>query len=168
MQTDRLSSHQGAGGSRPPVLPLEGIQSRPDDEFVLYIKDLKSQYDDSRATFTAEDLIVCDKNKYEAWLLDEENAWGKPTEKQEKIVTMSTEINSLKKEHCGTSSKTIKPKQTGKKQAAKEAAPKKLADKKKKETNTKENDTFVKTFENKKYFCSSTTTMVPACGHSTI
>ena len=30
----------------------------PDDEFVVYIKDLNSQCDDGRATFTAEDLMV--------------------------------------------------------------------------------------------------------------
>ena len=140
-------------------------KATPDDKFAIYIKDLKSQCDDRRATFTAEDLMVCAKTKYEAHLLNEENAWGKPTEEQEKIVVTSAEINSLKKECCGTTSKTSKPKQTGNKQAAKKAAPKKLADKKKKaidkwvwksnppkETDTKEKGTFVKTFENKKYF----------------
>ena len=96
--------------------------------------------------------MVRAENKYKAWLLDEENVWGKPTEEQEKIAVMSIEINSLKKEHRGTPSKTSKPKQTGKKQAAKKLAPKKPADKKKKandkwvwrskppkETDTKEN-----------------------------
>ena len=43
--------------------------------------------------------MVQAENKYEVHLLDEENAWAKPTEEQEKIVTMSTEINLLKKEH---------------------------------------------------------------------
>ena len=78
---------------------------------------------------------------------------------------MSAEINSLKKECHGTPSKTSKLKKTGKKQATKKVAPKKLADKKKKandkwawkskppkEIDTKENVTFVKMFENKKYF----------------
>ena len=37
-----------------------------DDEFVIYIKDLKSQCDNGRATFMAEDLIVHTENKYEA------------------------------------------------------------------------------------------------------
>ena len=70
----------------------------PDNEFIVNIKDLKSQFDDGRATFMAEDLMVCAKKKYKARLLDEENAWGKPTEEQEKIVAMIAEINSLKKE----------------------------------------------------------------------
>ena len=70
-----------------------------DEEFVVYIKDLKSQADDGRATYTAEDLMVRAENKYEVRLLDNENTWGKPTKEQEKIVAMMAEINSLKKEH---------------------------------------------------------------------
>ena len=65
---------------------------------MIYIKDLKSQCDDGRATFTAEDLMVHAENKYKAQLLEEENTWGKPTEEQEKIMAMTAEINSLKKE----------------------------------------------------------------------
>ena len=137
-----------------------------DEEFVTYIKDLKSQRDDGRATFTAEDLMVCAKNKYKARLLDEENAWGKPTEEQEKIVAMSVEINSLKKDRNSAPGKANKPKEKTKKQAPKKAASKKPADNKKKKANdelawknkppkdsdTKENDAYVKTFESKKYF----------------
>ena len=79
--------------------------------------------------------MVCTENKFEAHLLDEENAWGKHTEEQEKIITMSAEINSLKKE-CGSSpGKTNKPKQAAKKQAPKKAASKKPTDKKKKASN---------------------------------
>ena len=59
-------------------------KAAPDDEFVVYIKDLKSQCDDGRATFTAEGLMVRAENKYEARLLDEENTWGKPTEDQKR------------------------------------------------------------------------------------
>ena len=76
----------------------KAYKAAPDEEFVVYIKDLKSQCDDGRATFTAKDLMVQAENKYEACLLDEENDWGKPIEEQEKIATMSTEINLLKKE----------------------------------------------------------------------
>ena len=69
----------------------------PDDEFIVYIKVLKSQCDDGRVMFTAEDLMVRAENKYEAQLLDEENTWGKPMEDQKKIVATTAEINSLKK-----------------------------------------------------------------------
>ena len=110
----------------------KAYKAASDEEFVIYIKDLKSQGDDGRATFTAEDLMVHAENKYEACLLDEENVWGKPTEEQEKIVAMSAEINSLKKERGGTSGKTNKPKQAAKKQAPKKAASKKPTDKKEK------------------------------------
>ena len=139
-----------------------------DEEFVTYVKDLKSQCDDGRATFTVEDLMVRAENKYEARLLDEENAWGKPTEEQEKIVAMSAEINSLKKDRNSALGKANKPKEKTKKQAPKKAASKKPADNKKKKANdkwawknkppkdsdTKENDAYVKMFESKKYFWS--------------
>ena len=130
-------------------------------EFIIYIKDLKSQCDDGRATFTAEDLMVQAENKYEARLLDEENTWGKPTKDQEKIVAMTAEINSLKKEHQGTATKNAKPNKT---QATKKAPQKKAKDQNKsndkwawkskppKETDSKENNAFVKTFENQTYY----------------
>ena len=143
----------------------KAYKAAPDDEFLIYIKDLKSQCDDGRATFTAEDLMVSTENKYEARLLDEENAWGKPTDEQEKIVAMTAEINSLKKERQGTTNKKNKDKPAGKKQAAKKAPAKKTKEQKKKasdkwawkgkppkDTDSKENNTFVKTFEGKKYF----------------
>ena len=143
----------------------KAYKAAPDEEFVTYIKDLKSQCDDGRATFTAEDLMVRAENKYEARLLDDENVWGKPTEEREKIVAMSAEINSLKKERGGTSGKANKLKQADKKPAPKKAATKKPTEHKKKinekwawknkapkELDAKENDAFVKTFETKKYY----------------
>ena len=110
----------------------KAYKAAPDEDFINYIKDLKSQCDDGRTTFTAEDLMVRAKSKNKARLLDKENAWGKLTDEQEKIVAMSTEINSLKKERGVTSGKTNKPKQTDKKQAPKKAASKKTSEKKKK------------------------------------
>ena len=139
----------------------------PDDEFVVYIKDLKSQCDDGRATFTAEDLMVRAENKYEARLLDEENTWGKPMEDQEKIVAMTAEINSLKKARSNTTAtKTAKQKaEKGKTQANKKAQPKKTKEQKEKtnekwawknkppkDNESKEGNTFIKTFEGKKYY----------------
>ena len=44
----------------------KAYKAAPDDEFVTYIKDLKSQCNDGRATFMADDLMVCAENKYEA------------------------------------------------------------------------------------------------------
>ena len=86
----------------------KAYKAAPDEEFVVYIKDLKSQANNGRATYTAEDLMVRTENKYKARLLDEENTWGKPTEEQEKIVAMTAEINSLKKERRGTADKNSK------------------------------------------------------------
>ena len=42
----------------------KAYKAAPDEEFVVYIKDLKSQADDGRATYTAEDLMVRAESKY--------------------------------------------------------------------------------------------------------
>ena len=111
--------------------------------------------------------MVRAENKYEARLLDEENTWGKPTDEQEKIVAMTAEINSLKRERRGTTDKTKKTstkekkpaaKKTKEQKKAKETQKKKTSDKwagknkPPKENDSKEDNAFVKTFEGKKYF----------------
>ena len=109
--------------------------------------------------------MVHAENKYEARLLDEENPWGKPTEEQEKIIAMTAEINSLKKERRGTTARKVKDKPASKKPATKKTPAKKTKEQKKKasnkwawkgkspkDTDSKENNAFVKTFEGKKYF----------------
>ena len=111
--------------------------------------------------------MVRAENKYEARLLDEENTWGKPTDKQEKIVAMTAEINSLKRERRGMTNKTNKSTTKEKKPAAKktkeqkkskETQKKKASDKwawknkAHKENDSKEDNAFVKSFEGKKYF----------------
>ena len=114
----------------------KAYKAPPDDEFVVYIKDLKSQCDDGRATFMAEDLMVQAENKYEDRLLHKENTWGKPTEDQEKIVAMTAEINSLKKA-CSSTTTPNPTKQkaaSSKTQANKKAQPKKTKEQKKKRT----------------------------------
>ena len=145
----------------------KAYKAAPDDEFMVYIKDLKSQCDDGRATFTAEDLMVLAENKYEARPFDEEYTWGKPTEDQEKIVAMTAEINSLKKACNGAATpKPAKKKSASSKtQANKKAQPKKTKEQKKKtnekwawknmppkDTDGKEGNAFIKTFEGKKYY----------------
>ena len=143
----------------------KAYKAAPDDEFVVYIKDLKSQCDDGRATFTAEDLMIRAENKYEARLLDEENTWGKPTDEQEKIVAMTAEIASLKREWKVTTNKKDKETHDKKKSATKKTPAKKTKEQKKKTndkwawkgkppkaTDHKENNAFVKAFENKKYY----------------
>ena len=110
-------------------------KAAPDEEFVVYIKDLKSQADDGRATYTAEDLMIRAENKYEARLLDEENTWGKPTDEQEKMVAMTAEITALKRERLGTAEKTRKAKKD-KKPAAKKTKDQKKANEASKKTST--------------------------------
>ena len=145
----------------------KGYKAAPDEEFVVYIKDLKTQYNDGRATYTVEDLMVHAVNKYEAHLLDEENTWSKPTDEQEKIVAMMAAINSLKKLRRGAANKTNKSTTMGKKPAAKKMkdqkktkdSPKKKAgdkwawkNKPPMDNDSKEDNAFLKSFENKKYF----------------
>ena len=62
----------------------KAYKAAPDKEFVTYIKDLKSQCDDGRATFTAEDLMICTENKYKARLLDEDDTI--PTKNERELV----------------------------------------------------------------------------------
>ena len=82
----------------------------PDEEFITYIKDLKSQAEDGQATYTAEELMTRAENKYKAHLLDEENAWGQLSDDHEKIIAISMEIDLLKKNHHTN----IMPRATGK------------------------------------------------------
>ena len=160
----------------------KAYKAAPDDEFMVYIKDLKSQCDDGRATFTAEDLMVRAENKYEARLLDEENTWGKPTEDQEKIVAMTAEINSLKKARSNiTAPKTAKQKaEKGKTQANKKAQPKKRRNKRRRQAKSGHGRTsLLRITMAKKATCSSrhskarnitgasTITMGPECGPCT-
>ena len=58
-------------------------KAAPDEDFITYIKDMKSQADDGRATYTAEELMTLAENKYGARLLDEYNDWGTPSDEQE-------------------------------------------------------------------------------------
>ena len=39
----------------------KAYKAAPDDEFVVYIKDLKSQCDDGRATFMADLMVWAEK-----------------------------------------------------------------------------------------------------------
>ena len=99
--------------------------------------------------------------------MDEENTWGKPTDEQEKIMAMTAEIDSLKREHRGMTDKTNKSTTKEKNPAAKkmkeqkkskETQKKKASDKwawknkAPKDNDSKEDNAFVKTFEGKKYF----------------
>ena len=111
--------------------------------------------------------MVRAENKYEARLLDNENTWGKPTEEQEKIVAMTAEINSLKKECRGmvdktgktaTKDKKLVAKKTKDQKKTKDSTKKKATDKwawknkPPKDNNSMEENAFVKSFEGKKYF----------------
>ena len=111
--------------------------------------------------------MVHAENKYEARLLDEDNTWGKPTDEQEKIVAMTAEINSLKKQRRGVADKPNKTATKDKKPAAKkmkeqkktkETTKKKSQDKwawknkPPKENDNKEDNAFMKSFKSKKYY----------------
>ena len=68
----------------------------PDEYFITYIKDKNRQVDDGRATYTAEELMMLAENKYEASLLDEDNASGTPSDELEQILAMTAELKVLK------------------------------------------------------------------------
>ena len=159
----------------------KAYKATPDKEFEVYIKDLKSQCDDRRATFTAENLMVRAENKYEVHLLDEENAWGKPTEEQEKIIAMSAEINSLKRNTGALQARPIsQSKQPRNKPPRKLQLRKPLTRRKRAATNghgkishpkirtLRKMRLLLKLLKIKSIIGARTITMVRVCGHSTI
>ena len=74
----------------------KAYKAAPDEDFITYIKDKKSQVDDGRASYNAEELMTMAENKYEARLLDEDSAWGALSDEQEQILAMTAEIKELK------------------------------------------------------------------------
>ena len=48
----------------------------PDKDFITYIKDKKSQVDDGRPSYNAEEFMTMAENKHEARLLDEDKCLG--------------------------------------------------------------------------------------------
>ena len=74
----------------------KAYKAAPDEVFITYIKDKKSQVYYGRVTYTAEELMTLAENKYDARLLDEDNSWGTPSDEQEQILAMTAEIKVLK------------------------------------------------------------------------
>ena len=74
----------------------KAYKAYPDEDFITYIKDKKSQVHDGRASYNAEELMTLAENKYEARFLDEDNAWETPSDEQEQILAMAAEIKALK------------------------------------------------------------------------
>ena len=74
----------------------KAYKAAPDEELNTYIKDMKSQADDGRATFNTKQLMPMVENKYEVHLLDDENEWGKLSDEQEQTIAMNAKINGLK------------------------------------------------------------------------
>ena len=156
-------------------------KAAPDENFLTYIKDKKSQVHDGRETYTAEELMTLAENVYEAMVLDEDNAWGTPSDEQEQILAMTAEIKALKQgNNKGSKSNkkgkdrfsqnksnedrnnedTKKKNKTNDKWAWKNIAPK--------DTNAKEDGMPVREFQKEKYFGAHITTKEQACGLSTI
>jgi hypothetical protein len=93
----QLAKLYAGGHSSPDLLPLlwKTYRAAPDKEFVLYIKDLKNQYEDGRANYTAQEVMVLAENKYKAY--KQSGEWGKPSDEQAEIVALTSKINVLQK-----------------------------------------------------------------------
>ena len=141
---------------------LKAYKAARDEDFITYIKDKKRQGDDGRASYNTEELMTMAENKYEARLLDEDNAWGTPSDEQEETLAMTAEIKVLKQGN-NKASNSIKK---GNKKSQKESKDKPNKDSKKKKTNNKwdwkntapkdmnakEDGVPVTEFQKKKYF----------------
>ena len=141
----------------------KALKAAPDEDFTTYIKDKKCQVDDGRASYNAEELMTLAENKYEARLLDEDNAWGKPSDEQEQILAVTAAIKALKQGNNKGSNSNKK----GSQKSDKESKDKNNKDSKKKkktnnkwdgkntapkDTNAKEDGVPVREFQKKKYF----------------
>jgi hypothetical protein len=66
-----------------------------DTEFLCYIKQKESDYEDGDLEdLTPERLMSLAKNKYK--LLTDKGVWNAPSEEEEKIIPLQSEINALK------------------------------------------------------------------------
>ena len=90
----------------------KAYKAAPNEEFHAYIKDMKNQADDGRATFNAEQLMTMTGNKYVPHSLDEDNEWGKLSDEQEQIIAMNAKMTALKN-NCN---KDSNPKKSNNKQ----------------------------------------------------
>ena len=111
----------------------KAYKAAPDEDFITYIKDKKSQVYYGRVTYTAEDLMTLAENKYDARLLDEDNSWGTPSDEQEQILAMTAEIKVLKQGNNKGSNSNKK----GKKRFSKNKSNEDSGDKSNKDTKKK-------------------------------
>lgn len=75
---------------------FQGYAAASDEEFIDYIKDRKHEYEDG-AAITPETLMSRALNRYKIQI--DQNRWCKPSEADEKIIALQSEIEKIKKKN---------------------------------------------------------------------
>jgi hypothetical protein len=73
---------------------FKGYMAASDKEFRDYIKGRQEEYDDNRTTYTSQQLMTLANNKYTIRVQD--HLWNAPSEADEKIIALESEISQLK------------------------------------------------------------------------
>ncbi|KAL7565367.1 hypothetical protein ACA910_013587 [Epithemia clementina (nom. ined.)] len=71
----------------------------PDPKFIKYIDDLKDEYKDGCANYTAQEVMTLAENKFDARVQTGE--WAKPSDEQAEIVALTAQVETLKKNMVG-------------------------------------------------------------------
>jgi len=90
---------------------FKAYKNATDKAFVEYIKEKESRMDDGSAEYTANELMVLAENKYK--VLVERSEWEAPSEEQEQLVALRSELKDLKSQVKKAGKKTGKEKQKG-------------------------------------------------------
>jgi hypothetical protein len=85
---------------------MKAYQKAPDEEFRLYIKDKKRDYEEGAVDLTAEALMTYAANKYNARVQSKE--WSKPTQEQADIVALTAQLQVLNKQLSNKKNENLK------------------------------------------------------------
>ncbi|KAL7562143.1 hypothetical protein ACA910_016701 [Epithemia clementina (nom. ined.)] len=73
----------------------KAYSTAPDPKFTKYVEDLKDEYEDGRANYTAQEVMTLAENKFKARVQNGE--WSKPSDKQAEIVALIAQMKTIKK-----------------------------------------------------------------------
>ena len=67
-----------------------------DKDFVDYMKYLRNMYNDGRANYTSEQLMVFAENKYKEQV--QTDSWGQPSKEQAEIAALTAKLYAVEKQ----------------------------------------------------------------------
>ncbi|KAL7575398.1 hypothetical protein ACA910_007306 [Epithemia clementina (nom. ined.)] len=94
LQVERLAARGQQAGDLLTYL-WKAYASAPDPKFVKYLDDLKDEYEDGRANYSAQEVMNLAENKYKARIQNGE--WARLSDEQAEIVALTAQVETLKK-----------------------------------------------------------------------